>query len=388
MRLCFPGPRASPSGKPFPETMRRTYALIQKNDTKARAWQVACSRRGFDLVAMPGSAVYVPLQLLASILCRGKPRAVVLRYLGDYPNISRALLRFVSEMFSIMICVALRIRLVWICHNVDRDTNCFHPRMLQIRRKMFLRFASRILVTDPRLIPGANHHLRSPEKTDYLTFGDVQQSPGDAGSRQLTEDVRRFVLSQRASFRGDPRSLRFGWVAGGYCRKTAHFERILDLLDAAEQAGYALRMIVVLTNPQDLERKQPGAVDRIRRDPRVLFRDHFIPTNERDISALVDFYWRAYRDLSVSFTLYHAASMGKPILAQDIGFVGEAVRHYKLGAVVREDFSDIHRAMAELAQWNPRRAAEFLKSHNWDDAAARLVHACWPQRAERFRAAA
>ena len=42
------------------------------------------------------------------------------------------------------------------------------------------------------------------------------------------------------------------------------------------------------------------------------------------------------KDISMPFTIYHSASLKKPILAQKPEFTAEAVQYYSLGAVINK----------------------------------------------------
>ena len=87
----------------------------------------------------------------------------------------------------------------------------------------------------------------------------------------------------------------------------------------------------------------------------------------------MDFLFRGYSDLSMSYSLYKAAALRIPVLALRGGFVGEAVGRYGLGATCEPDFSDLCRALEQLGRYDPANAERFLETHSWDIAAHRLA---------------
>jgi len=355
------------------------YALIQKDDIKARHWQAAAARIGYTLRIMPGSAVYVPFHLFRNLCEHGRPEAVVWRYLNDYPSVIKSVIRVISEVVTVLLCSVLRIRLVWICHNVDRESAIYRPLLTSFRRWLFTRFSHRILVTDGGLIPLANRILRRSKKIDFITFGKLEPGPGSSASCKLTRDVKEFVERERQLFERSQTRVRIGWSAGFANWKTAHFERVVPLLDAAERNGFPVRMIVVLANPKYMRQTQPAMLEALGSDPRIFLHEGYVEVQEDAISSMIDFYWRVYRDFSVPVSVYHAAGQRKPILTQDVGFLSELVSRHELGAVMGEDFADLTESLDALERWDPTRADLFLKEHRWSMGARKLMAACHQQ---------
>lgn len=375
-----------------------SYALIQERDVKTIALEAEAAALGATLVPARGRAYWLPIRILQETVVRGRPRAVVFRYLNDYRSLLQTGVRLGAELVSILLAWLLGARIVWICHNVDRETTSHHPSLSRFRRHLMSRVAERILVTDPLLVPHAQRTFpAAARKISYITFGaQVEKGHGER-SRELTQQVRRFLQPEAARGRNPtvpepgagaqkgsaspdasaelPKRL-VGLCAGRASWKTAHFEQLPLLLDKAEALDVELRMIVVGPIGRYLDRTRPDILQFLREDPRILFVDEFIHLDETALAPYVDFYWRAYRDLSVPFTLYHAAALKKPVLAQGPGFVAEMVAAYGLGAVVAEDFHDLAEALDRLQRWDSSQADAFLKSHSWTVGAARLIEAC------------
>lgn len=67
-----------------------------------------------------------------------------------------------------------------------------------------------------------------------------------------------------------------------------------------------------------------------------------------NIAKNIDFLWCAYKDISMSFIIYYAASLKKHILAQGPEFTAETVQYYSLGTVIKQDFSNIDQALKKI----------------------------------------
>jgi len=332
------------------------YALIQKDDLKSCKWREAAAEIGFSLRIAPGSAAYLPLHLIRHTMRFGRPRAVIYRYLNDYPSITRTLARFLSEVFGVVLCLILRIRLVWICHNVDRESQAHHARISALRRHMFSRAANKILVMDPALVAHARQVFsKMQEKIDYTVFGPITGVRADEEAHKaLVRDVKEFAA--RSDPQGGLSHVRIGLCAGIPDDKKPQFQDIPRLLDHAEEAGETLWAVVIGPVGRYMQVKNPAALERLQQDSRVLLRDEFVPLDERELSPYVDFYWRVCTDLSVPLGLYMAATCRKPILTREPGFLAEAVKAYHLGEVLRADFSDIEEGLSRLRSWDSENA--------------------------------
>src|SRR5690625_2909936 len=96
------------------------YALIQDDDVKSR--KLAKEIQGIELYIMKGSTNLIPYYMITQIIKRRRlPKALILRYLNDSNSLIKSLLRFITNIISVLLVKILRIKLIWICHNVDRE---------------------------------------------------------------------------------------------------------------------------------------------------------------------------------------------------------------------------------------------------------------------------
>lgn len=312
---------------------------------------------------MPGSAALVPIHLLRSIRMFGKPKSLVYRYLNDYPSLLKTILRLLSEVLTVAICILMRIRVVWIAHNVDRESNAHHPLLSNVRRLLISRVAHRILVMDPLLVAHAREIFPAQShKIGHTSFGPLGGLAEDGGTESwVLKEIEKFARRVR----GEGMKVHIGLCVGTPHPKKPHFEDIPGLLDNAQSVGVELRMVVIGPVGEYLKTSNPTVLERLRNDPRVLFLDGLIPVDEVELAPHVDFYWRVSLDLSIPLGVYTAATSGKPILTRRPGFLSEAVDHYGLGSVMKEDMSDLEAALRELERWTPTGAMEFVSTHTW-----------------------
>lgn len=358
------------------DAFRAPWILIQKDDYKARSWSSAARNLGTQIHPAPGSPIAIPLWILRSMAGRQPPAAVVLRYLNSYPSLARSLLRFASELATLGLSRLLGIRVVWICHNVDRESAGLHPRLTALRRRVVARVASRILVTDRLLLPHARRAFPdAAEKIDYTSFGAPLGDDTHADASDVTEGVLEFAREVRSRVQAGARAL-IGFYLGSPADKVVHFGSIRPLISRAADLGVDLHLVILGPLDEFLRQRYPAVLDYMSRSPRVFYRGVRVRIDEARVAPHVDFYWRGYADYSVPLSLYGAAAMRRPMLALDVGFLGEAVAQYALGAVVACDLSNLGNALRQLEAWQAGGADQFLATHSWEVGAARLLHAC------------
>mgnify|MGYP001133971169 CR=1 FL=1 len=349
------------------------FILFQKNDEKARMWSQALHARGVRACGLDGSPIMMPVKLAGVILRHGRPSAFFFRYLNDYPGIIRTLLRAVAELSVLLICKLARIQVCWICHNVDRESVEAYPRITRFRRRVLAASAQKIYVMDALLIPHAQKILhRWSDRLDFLTFGEPEPRVLSPRDREQNARVLEFCSACRSAVRPGRRVLIGLCVGNVEGAKYAHFEAVPALIAAASDLGVDLFMVVA----GDLERSSAvsrSLLGKLESHPNVLFFPSEFVVDERKLAGQIDFLWRGYRDLSVAYTLYVGAAARLPVLALSMGFVGEAVEFYGLGATVKSDFSDLGAALARLTRWNSDCCTEFLATHSWEIAADRIL---------------
>lgn len=355
--------------------MKNSYILMQDNDDKVEQWAGGARKLGVTIAPMAKSPIFIPYYVFHYWLSRRqRPQAVVLRYLNDYPNIAKTVARALSEFLVVLMCILGKIRLVWICHNVDRETREYYPNITRIRRRLVSKAAETILVTDPLLVSHAQQVFSTEcHKIDYVTFGPSLGDIGKPIDHSATQRIIEFLKARKQRFGN---KMLAGLAIGRANDKTIHFQFCQQLIEAAKRIGQPLVLVVVGPIGEYLKELDPGAYQYLHTADQVLFLDEYLAIDEEKVAGYIDFFWRGYRDLSVPYSLYHAVLLRIPMLVLDVGFLGEVVSRESLGATVKKDFSNLREALGLIRTWTPDKATAFLGDHNWVTSTKRLLAAC------------
>lgn len=345
--------------------------VIQKDDSKSFEWGQAGKEFGFEFTAQTGSAIKAPLFLFKFIINNGLPTAYIIRYLNDYPSLFKTLLRTFSEFLLIVICRILRINVFWICHNVDRETLNYHSKISKFRRWLISGTAIKIFVTDKFLIPYAIKIMPDQaHKIDSISFG------------KITEELNNFNLNinQLNNFLEEKKNeaLKKGilplctLVAGTPVKgKCLHFENLVNMINKADCIGFYI--IAIVAGRFKENEYCFSLIDKFKKSDNIyLYTDYTIFPHSL-IKDNVDFYYRGYSDFSVPYTIYEAATLQKPVMAINCGFLPELVLKYKLGSVLEMDFSNLQAAIEEMLRVPADNYKRFLMNNSWDSLSGALV---------------
>lgn len=352
------------------------YIIMQKNDKKALMLKsVALKYENVDIYPVPGSAVWIPYAIIKQIYKRKKtPSALVYRYLNDYPSLIKTIIRLFAEVIGVIICLVLKVNIVWICHNVDRESSMNYPGITCLRRKLLVNFAKVILVTDPGLMPYAKQYLNC-NKIDYITLGPARHNNSTLHFKEVLNGIKKFI-DYHKSIVGKDKELLIGFCSGTINWKTAQFELIPILLRESALSNYHICLIVIGPLKEYYHDKNPDLLSYLQQEDKVFIYDKYLEVDEGIIASSIDFYWRSYSDLSVPLSLYNAVDLKKPMLVYGSGYLQEIIKKHSLGAVINKDFSNLEKALKLVESWDSSFGDKYLESHNWVVAAKRLVRAC------------
>src|SRR5690625_2745188 len=344
------------------------YALIQDDDIKSQ--KLANEINGIELFKMEGSTNLIPIHVIKQIIKRKKvPKAVILRYLNDSNSFIKSLIRFITNIITMLLTKVLRIRLIWISHNVDKESKENYPLLVKIRRKIVISLSDKILVTDKLLIKHAVRILKVDEsKVDYITFGKPNLNDNLDSYNKIHQKIIKFVKS------GFEEDTLVGFSIGNPNIKVLQPFYTNDLIKKAAHNGINLKIILGGPLGEFIKKHDLNTYENLLSNPNVLFLDGKIKFNESYISQYIDFYWRVYDDCSVPFTVYNAAHFKKPILTMDKGFLKEMVLKYNLGSMLDNDMSNISEAINELKKDRTDEFNRFIETHNWSFVAEKICN--------------
>lgn len=335
--------------------------IIQKDDIKARSWADASLGFGLKVIPQKGSPILAPWFLIKAIFAVGVPQGYVLRYLNDYPSILKTLMRTSSEILLLILCKFLQIKVFWICHNVDRETNQHYGAISMLRRKIVSYFAVRIFVMDSLLVAKASAVIpKHQSKIDNISFGRLSSHSKSSGDERSVD----FLIKAREL--ADDKGQRFMSIlcAGSpNNEKYLHFSYLTNLVQKAGEVGYFLA--VVVAGRWDNSERSRFLLSNYKSNANILVFEEFTSFSSKFIKNNIDFYFRGYDDYSVPLTVYESCTMQKPILALSKGFLPNLVEHYCIGTVVQEDFSNLKDSLDYLYTGRFFKFDKFLERNNW-----------------------
>lgn len=349
------------------------YILTQEKDYKFMEIKKELIKYGVKLIAS-GSSIKMPLLIMHYFLKYGRPAAIIYRYLNDYPSFAKTIARTLSEMLGIILSMIINTKIIWICHNIDRETDMHFPKITKFRRWILKSVSSKIMVTDPLLIPYAQRQFpKQKSKIDYITFGEKtkREKSNDNSSEEVVRKIKEF-FEYHIQRNIDS---KFGFVAGHISWKTSQYEKIPELINIAEEFGHFVRFIVIGPIGSYLRKNNKSLYQEFKNSDKILFLDGYYPLDMDKISNFIHFYWRVYLDLSIPATIYESTYYKKPILTQNKGFLGQAVSAYSIGYVVNNDYSNLPTILSELPEWDSRNCEIFIKTHTWKIASKKLFNA-------------
>lgn len=346
-------------------------------DAKARQLTAAIRSQDGNAEAVQAYPFTAWLQLLK----RGSAKrgdVIVIRFLNDHPSLLASLIKPFGDAVTIMICVLRGVRIFWLCHNVNRETESYWPLISWFRRWLWARRAERIVIDDPSLMAAAQAvFLDHRSKLWNITLGPPDEWPR-YNRPDLVERARTFMARPDPSDPDRERRLHI-LVAGISGSKYLHFELLPKLEPRLRELGWDPRILVItrFQRPGGWSRgkRYGGFIDWCERTPTVLLLRDYIDIDEREWVTDVDLIWRAMADWSFPFTLFNAARARIPVLSYQSGHTGALVEREGIGAMVDWSFGNLGEAVNTALATPSGNFEAFLAERTWDIGARRLMAA-------------
>ncbi|MFW5983018.1 MAG: hypothetical protein ACOCQ4_00840 [bacterium] len=355
--------------------------IIQKDDLKSRAWAKAASKKNIgQLIPVSGSPIFMPFVLLKYIFLFRKPHAVVFRYLNDYSILGMTLVRTGSEFLTVFLSKLFRIKVLWICHNVDRETNSHYPKITQIRRNLLKNVSETVFVLDNLLIPYAIQELGAPrEKIKDICFGrtDVFNSSRvdtyGGEKNKLVQGIENWKYFKK---RKNGEAVLGLWIGSIENKKLEGLRFILDkFLNQNSFHHKEVGFIIIGPISKKLQRLDQKLYLALKSDERVYIIDDYFELLPEVWSQYADFVWKPNDDLSVNLTIYNAALAKLPLVGFSNTFLATFIDHYKLGFPIDPINFSVGEFFESVEAWNADNAALFLERKDWFNGAQNLVEA-------------
>lgn len=335
---------------------KQFWGVIQKNDVKSINWKLA-SADDVNFHILRRSQIFDPLSLVSCMFVRRSiPDFFIFRYLNDYSSLPKTLTRLCSELITLCICKLLNISVYWICHNVDKESIVSYPVITKIRRYMIVRASMVIFVTNSMLIPSAkkifkNKHVRS------ISFGLVNKST------LPDKNTESWISSQL------PNSKVKILITGAPVEKSMHFDYVEALILKCRLQKISISILIA--GEFDNDDRALSLVQTYIKYPEIVLCKSYINISDKFINDNFNFYFRAYSDLSVPYTLYESCTLAIPMLTIEGCFLADIVEKYEIGFSLSSDFSNLSSVINKNV--NSINYMTFLDKNNWRSLSQELL---------------
>ena len=300
----------------------------------------------------------------ARLICyavTAKPRIFHILWNNKFEYFDRTLLMLYYRV--------LRKKIVLTVHNVNagrRDSNDTHLNRLTLRIQY--RLADHIFVhTDKMKRELIDESGVAPRQVTVIPFGINNAVPH---TRLSADEARR-----RLGIRKEVKTILFFGNIAPYKGLDYLISAYQELRNAREE--YRL---IIAGRPKNCERYWHSIQDAIREDmrrERVLLRAEFIPDEETEVYfKAADILALPYKQIFQSGVLFLGYSFGIPVVASDVGSLGESIIEGETGFLCRPcDPTDLARAIksyfvSDLYKHLDTRRDEIRKfahdQHSWD----------------------
>jgi glycosyltransferase involved in cell wall biosynthesis len=348
--------------------------IFTSDDFKTRHWGKELEKFGCEIILNPtdrltylNTILRFARPLIRQYLLRKKIDVFIFRYLNDSKHLRVSLEFLLRDILTIILCKLINVRMIWLLHNIDKETIEHFPGITKIRRALVKLASSRVLVTDPLLIDYAVQYGIKRERVDWICFGrPVYGSP----------DLRNIRLHQQISdFKNTLRSRGMKNIITGLCvsakaDKKAHYLHADTIVGRCSHQGETCVILVLIGDfPEGGD--FADAKKRAMESPWILLIEETFPVNESYIADQIDFFYRSMTDWSVAYSLYVASDQKKPVITHRHGALSDIVEKESIGYVIDDSETDIPAYIARsLSTWDHQPA--FLDIRSWETGAQRL----------------
>lgn len=343
--------------------MQSKMILIVSKDAKTELWSASAIKMKLgNLVQLKGSPIYLPLMIVYHRLIIGRFHAVCFRYLNDYPSIMKTIIRTISEIIAVYLCRIFRVKVLWICHNVDRESAEFYPRLTLFRRKLLLRHADVVFFTAEELKKlGTKMLPYLPRKASVVSFGGppIITSVDRKNCNDFKFRVNDWLKRQKNADR------MIGlWIGDVSPKKVAGLESIVSICTSETRMCGGVSMILIGRNFNSLAREQPEIVQKIKNAENIFLDDSGFDFHPDCWPEFVDFVIKPFYDLSIPLTVSYSVYARLPFLAFSNTFLGDFVEKSNIGVAVPTNVSGLE--IVERLNDSSFDFEEFEGLVNWD----------------------
>jgi hypothetical protein len=351
--------------------------LFYTDDFKTYQWGLQLERSGCEIVANRKVAIkYLNTVLkhaktiIAKYFEGERVHVFVFRYLNDSQRLRKSLSLLFRDILTVIVCKVMNIRVIWLMHNVDKETLEHYPFITKIRRSLVRIASQRVLVTDPHLIDYAVKYGISKNKLDWICFGKPVKTVSEKKNAALKNQIRDFKnVLRKTGFK----NILVGFCVSEPAQKKAHYTYAGSVAGVCKNREDTCVVLIMVGGYLRGEKHQK-AKQRLMDSPYILLIDESFPVEEKHIADEIDFFYRSMTDQSVAYTLYVASNLGKPVITHNLGVLQDIVRKENIGIVIdHKETSMPDLIFDSIHSWNPEHAKGFLAKRSWKTGAERFL---------------
>lgn len=357
--------------------MAKIRILFYSDDFKTHQWGTELEKAGCEIV--PNTKVRVQFlnvvlkhanTLIKKFFDRERVHVFVFRYLNDSKYLRVSLELFIRDLLTIIVCKLTNAKVIWLMHNIDKETNEYFPFICKMRRAIVSMASHRVLVTDPHLIDYAIQYGIKKNRLDWICFGIPERTVPDQRNIELRDQILDFKNTlQRAGIKKPV----VGLCVSAKARKKTHYIYADSIVGVCKNRSDTCVILVMIGNFPDGEEYRE-AKQRVMESPYILYIDESFPVNETFIADQIDFFYRSMTDYSIAYTLYVACELEKPVITHPLGALPVIIGKEGIGFVIQGNEVDIPALIVRfLASWDPQGGRNFLTKRSWETGAQRLL---------------
>ena len=295
--------------------------------------------------------ILVPFYLIKLLIKQNKIKVFVFRYVNDSNSFVLAVARVASEALTIFLLKCFNIEVWWLCHNIDKETAMFFPKLIAVRRRNIVKASRRIFTTSSLLIPKAKEMF--PDSfIDSLSLGYIETGSLNIQRDEKNELLIKSWIDQRKSLQ-----TKFIFCIGSPAKKSIHFKLIKNFVEILNVSSKFVWYAVVIG--QEVENSK-----YIYNVPEKLALDR------KTIESNANFFYRVMDDYSMSYSVYEAAQLKIPIITEDYGVMPDIVKRYNLGVVI-DDYANLSQKLDNYFP-DTENFVNFLNENNWSVTAKKM----------------
>lgn len=355
------------------QTNNTKRILFHGDDFKSRIWGEELKKYNYKVIERADRTLASHLKIILSgVYNQQRIHVFIFRYLNDCPSLYESNLHLIRDILIVCLCKILRIKIFWILHNIDRETQQHHPLLTRAKRKIVYSASKKIFVTDPNLVDVAAKYGIQKDKVSWICFGRPCRQKPDKKNIDLRSQIKSF---RRKLEQENNSPVFLGLCVSEPAEKKLHYLKASSIVGVSKNENKGCVGLVMIGSFPEGQTFEDAKL-RVQKSPYILFIEDSFFVNEPFISDQIDFFYRSLNDQSVPYTLYVATDVKKPMITHRVGALPTIVGRENLGYIIAEDEKDIPGSIIQsIKSWNPAGAENFLKNRSWEIAAMRIKSA-------------